>query len=185
LRPGTITRLWEVLSRSRRPVGTCSNLPNYLASPDLFFAGIDLSSSLLFRRLAVFTCPETSRRIPNQRKYLRKALCSTPIISPGSLCGYFGISSLCDFFLEESILPVLEKKKASDLSFGGFILDSRVEIKMAAPTQLAFRTLKGISIMDAAPVYQPLSGFEKPEGNLRCSGYSPCGRYFAWASPEK
>jgi hypothetical protein len=23
------------------------------------------------------------------------------------------------------------------------------------------RTLKGISIMDAAPVYQPLSGFEK------------------------
>ncbi|OQE37156.1 hypothetical protein PENCOP_c010G08559 [Penicillium coprophilum] len=56
---------------------------------------------------------------------------------------------------------------------------------MAAPTQLAFRTLKGISIMDAAPVYQPLSGFEKPEGNLRCSAYSPCGRYFAWASPEK
>ncbi|KAJ5801356.1 uncharacterized protein N7518_003424 [Penicillium psychrosexuale] len=55
---------------------------------------------------------------------------------------------------------------------------------MAAPTQLAFRTLKGISIMDAAPVYQPLSGFAKPEGNLRCSGYSPCGRYFAWASPE-
>ncbi|KGO37327.1 Translation initiation factor 2A [Penicillium expansum] len=56
---------------------------------------------------------------------------------------------------------------------------------MAVPTQLAFRTLKGISIMDAAPVYEPLSGFAKPEGNLRCSGYSPCGRYFAWASPEK
>lgn len=25
----------------------------------------------------------------------------------------------------------------------------------------------------------------RPEGNLRCSAYSPCGRYFAWASPEK
>ncbi|KAJ6157296.1 hypothetical protein N7470_004888 [Penicillium chermesinum] len=45
---------------------------------------------------------------------------------------------------------------------------------MAAPTQLAYRTLKGIGIMDAA----------LPEGNLRCSAYSPCGRYFAWASPE-
>ncbi|OOF90269.1 hypothetical protein ASPCADRAFT_212111 [Aspergillus carbonarius ITEM 5010] len=56
---------------------------------------------------------------------------------------------------------------------------------MAAPTQLAYRTVKGIGILDAAPVYEPLSGFEKPEGNLRCSAYSPCGRYFAWASPEK
>lgn len=25
----------------------------------------------------------------------------------------------------------------------------------------------------------------RPEGNIRCSAYSPCGRYFAWASPEK
>ncbi|KAJ5162393.1 hypothetical protein N7492_007785 [Penicillium capsulatum] len=56
---------------------------------------------------------------------------------------------------------------------------------MAAPTQLAYRTLKGIGIMDAAPVYEPLSGFERPEGNLRCSAYSPCGRYYAWASPER
>ncbi|KAG2421714.1 hypothetical protein HFD88_005690 [Aspergillus terreus] len=56
---------------------------------------------------------------------------------------------------------------------------------MAAPTQLAFRTVKGIGIFDAAPVYEPLAGFERPEGNLRCSAYSPCGRYFAWASPEK
>ncbi|KAI9374648.1 eukaryotic translation initiation factor eIF2A-domain-containing protein [Aspergillus egyptiacus] len=55
---------------------------------------------------------------------------------------------------------------------------------MAAPTQLAFRTVKGIGILDAAPVYEPLAGFERPEGNLRCSAYSPCGRYFAWASPE-
>ncbi|TPX26583.1 hypothetical protein DIZ76_012045 [Coccidioides immitis] len=55
---------------------------------------------------------------------------------------------------------------------------------MAAPTQLAYRTLKGIGILDAAPVYEPLPGFTRPEGNLRCCTYSPCGRYFAWASPE-
>ncbi|KAL4930235.1 translation initiation factor 2A [Aspergillus undulatus] len=56
---------------------------------------------------------------------------------------------------------------------------------MAAPTQLAFRTVKGVGILDASPVYEPLAGFERPEGNLRCSAYSPCGRYFAWASPER
>ncbi|KAL4987030.1 eukaryotic translation initiation factor eIF2A-domain-containing protein [Aspergillus falconensis] len=56
---------------------------------------------------------------------------------------------------------------------------------MAAPTQLAFRTVKGVGILDASPVYEPLAGFERPEGNLRCSAYSPDGRYFAWASPEK
>ncbi|KAI9040463.1 translation initiation factor 2A [Aspergillus affinis] len=56
---------------------------------------------------------------------------------------------------------------------------------MAAPTQLAYRSVKGIGIFDADPVYAPLSGFEKPEGNLRCSAYSPCGRYFAWASQDK
>ncbi|KAJ9408903.1 hypothetical protein DTO045G8_3472 [Paecilomyces variotii] len=56
---------------------------------------------------------------------------------------------------------------------------------MAAPTQFAFRTLKGIGIVDAAPVYEPLPGFTRPEGNLRCCSYSPCGRYFAWASPER
>ncbi|KAI8297248.1 Eukaryotic translation initiation factor 2A [Colletotrichum sp. SAR11_240] len=50
--------------------------------------------------------------------------------------------------------------------------------------QFAYRTQKGIGLFDAAPAYQPLSGFVKPEGNLRCCGYSPCGRYFAWASPE-
>ncbi|TEA15064.1 Eukaryotic translation initiation factor 2A [Colletotrichum sidae] len=43
---------------------------------------------------------------------------------------------------------------------------------------------KGIGLFDAAPAYQPLAGFNKPEGNLRCCAYSPCGRYFAWASPE-
>ncbi|EED14056.1 eukaryotic translation initiation factor subunit eIF2A, putative [Talaromyces stipitatus ATCC 10500] len=56
---------------------------------------------------------------------------------------------------------------------------------MAAPTQIAFRTLKGIGLLDAAPLYQPVKDFERPEGNLRCSAYSPCGRYFAWASPER
>ncbi|GKT55619.1 eukaryotic translation initiation factor subunit [Colletotrichum tofieldiae] len=50
--------------------------------------------------------------------------------------------------------------------------------------QFAYRTQKGIGLFDAAPTYQPLAGFTKPEGNLRCCAYSPCGRYFAWASPE-
>ncbi|KAL8674771.1 MAG: hypothetical protein Q9168_000855 [Polycauliona sp. 1 TL-2023] len=56
---------------------------------------------------------------------------------------------------------------------------------MAAPTQYAYRTSKNLGVVDAAPVYQPLPGFTRPEGNLRCCVYSPCGRYFAWASPEK
>lgn len=55
---------------------------------------------------------------------------------------------------------------------------------MAIPTQFAYRTLKGIGIVDAAPVYEPLPGFQQPEGNSRCCTYSPCGRYFAWASNE-
>ncbi|EZF70534.1 hypothetical protein H105_07173 [Trichophyton soudanense CBS 452.61] len=55
---------------------------------------------------------------------------------------------------------------------------------MAAPTQLAYRTVKGIGILDAAPVYESLPGFVRPEGNLWCSAYSACGRYFAWAAPE-
>ncbi|KAL8759961.1 MAG: hypothetical protein Q9199_000429 [Rusavskia elegans] len=56
---------------------------------------------------------------------------------------------------------------------------------MAAPTQFAYRTSRNIGAVDAAPVYQPLPGFRRPEGNLRCCVYSPCGRYFAWASPER
>ncbi|KAF4556269.1 Eukaryotic translation initiation factor eIF2A-like protein [Elsinoe fawcettii] len=54
-----------------------------------------------------------------------------------------------------------------------------------AHTQLAYRTAKSIGILDATPVYEPLSGFEKPEGNLRCATYSPDGRFFAWASPDR
>jgi translation initiation factor 2A len=55
---------------------------------------------------------------------------------------------------------------------------------MASPLQFAYRTQKAIGVFDAAPSYQPLPGFAKPEGNLRCCVYSPCGRYFAWASSE-
>ena len=96
------------------------------------FAGIDLSSSLLFRRLAVFTCPETPRN-PHPRNTPEKPislhLCSTPRYYTGtvvrcSLRGYFGlIGSLCDpcFFLEESILPcVLEKHSISLLLVDSF-----------------------------------------------------------------
>lgn len=54
---------------------------------------------------------------------------------------------------------------------------------MAVP-QFASRTLKEIGIVDAAPVYEPLTGFQRPQGNSRCCTYSPCGRYFAWASNE-
>ncbi|RYP50208.1 hypothetical protein DL768_004229 [Monosporascus sp. mg162] len=56
---------------------------------------------------------------------------------------------------------------------------------MASPLQFAYRTQKAIGIFDAEPVYEPLAGFVKPEGNLRCCVYSPCGRYFAWASNER
>ena len=54
-----------------------------------------------------------------------------------------------------------------------------------ALTQFAYRTLKGIGITNAAPVYDDLPDFTKPEGNLRCCSYSPCGRYFAWASADR
>lgn len=40
-------------------------------------------------------------------------------------------------------------------------------------------------MFDAAPVYAAVPGYQRPEGNLRCSIYSPDGRFFAWASPEK
>ncbi len=53
---------------------------------------------------------------------------------------------------------------------------------MASPLQFAYRTQTAIGVFDADPVYEPLPGFVKPEGNLRCCVYSPCSRYFAWAS---
>ncbi|KAK8020026.1 hypothetical protein PG990_005164 [Apiospora arundinis] len=52
------------------------------------------------------------------------------------------------------------------------------------PLQFAYRTQKAIGVTDAAPVYAPLPGFTKPEGNLRCCVYSPCGRYIAWATTD-
>ena len=55
---------------------------------------------------------------------------------------------------------------------------------MAVPTQFAYRTLKEIGITDAAPLYAPLPGFDKVEGNSRCITYSPCGRYFAYATND-
>ncbi|KAK4463295.1 eukaryotic translation initiation factor eIF2A-domain-containing protein [Cladorrhinum samala] len=55
---------------------------------------------------------------------------------------------------------------------------------MASPLQFAYRTQKAIGVFDAAPVYEALPGFVKPEGNLRCSVYSPCGRYFAYATND-
>ncbi|KAH8668849.1 eukaryotic translation initiation factor eIF2A-domain-containing protein [Xylariales sp. PMI_506] len=56
---------------------------------------------------------------------------------------------------------------------------------MASPLQFAYRTQKAIGVTDADPVYEPLPGFVKPEGNLRCCVYSPCGRYLAWATSDR
>ncbi|KAF1810663.1 translation initiation factor eIF-2A [Eremomyces bilateralis CBS 781.70] len=56
---------------------------------------------------------------------------------------------------------------------------------MAEPTQFAYRTAKAIGVVNASPLYEPLPAFQRPEGNLRCSCYSTCGRFFAWASPEQ
>ncbi|EUC30769.1 hypothetical protein COCCADRAFT_103038 [Bipolaris zeicola 26-R-13] len=56
---------------------------------------------------------------------------------------------------------------------------------MAVPTQLAYRSAKGIGLFNAAPVYEPLPGFVRPEGNLRCCAYSPDSKYFAWATPDQ
>lgn len=51
-------------------------------------------------------------------------------------------------------------------------------------TFLAVRTSKHIGLLDAAPVYQNVPAFQRPEGNLRCCKYSPDGRFFAYASIE-
>jgi len=55
---------------------------------------------------------------------------------------------------------------------------------MASPLQFAYRTQKTIGVFDASPTYESVSGFAKPEGNLRCCDYSPCGRFFGYASAE-
>lgn len=56
---------------------------------------------------------------------------------------------------------------------------------MASPLQFAYRTQKAIGVFDADPVYEALPGFARPEGNLRCCAYSPCGRYFAYAANDR
>ncbi|KAB5533626.1 eukaryotic translation initiation factor eIF2A-domain-containing protein [Coniochaeta sp. 2T2.1] len=55
---------------------------------------------------------------------------------------------------------------------------------MASPLQFAYRTQKAIGVVDAAPVYERLPGFVEPQGDLRCCVYSPCGRYFAYATNQ-
>ncbi|KAI5817546.1 eukaryotic translation initiation factor eIF2A-domain-containing protein [Pyronema omphalodes] len=50
--------------------------------------------------------------------------------------------------------------------------------------QFAYRSLKTIGIVEAHPKYADLPDFQKPQGNYRCCTYSPCGRWFAWATPE-
>lgn len=51
--------------------------------------------------------------------------------------------------------------------------------------QFAYRTLKkGVALVDADPAYAPLPGFDAPQGPTRCSTYSLCGRYYAWATVE-
>ncbi|KAA8566456.1 hypothetical protein EYC84_009019 [Monilinia fructicola] len=61
---------------------------------------------------------------------------------------------------------------------------------MAIPTQFAYRTLKGIGILDAAPVYQPLPGFKRPEAYPRQMSTSWAsllvGTYIiTWERPSK
>jgi translation initiation factor 2A len=50
--------------------------------------------------------------------------------------------------------------------------------------QFSYRTQKAIALFNADPAYVDVPGFKRPEGNLRCSVYSPCGRYFAYAINE-
>lgn len=67
---------------------------------------------------------------------------------------------------------------------------------MANLLQFSYRTQKTIGLFNAGWLdraaasstatgesvpYSPVPGFDKFEGNSRCSVYSPCGRYFAWA----
>ncbi|GAB7357277.1 hypothetical protein MBLNU459_g8247t2 [Dothideomycetes sp. NU459] len=72
---------------------------------------------------------------------------------------------------------------------------------MAHPTQLAFRTAKGIGILDAAPVYEALPAFTRvtvidasvghvvtilPATNVYELGFSPLGTYIiTWQRPSK
>lgn len=64
---------------------------------------------------------------------------------------------------------------------------------MASPLQFAYRTQKAVGLFNAAQSghvtdapasYSPVPGLNKREGTFRCCAYSPCGRYFAWASND-
>ncbi|ORY90083.1 eukaryotic translation initiation factor eIF2A-domain-containing protein [Leucosporidium creatinivorum] len=54
---------------------------------------------------------------------------------------------------------------------------------MAAPTtQYAYRSLKALGLVSAAPSYAPVASFQKPDGAVKVYRYSPDGRYFASAT---
>ncbi|SPO01371.1 related to eukaryotic translation initiation factor 3 subunit 9 [Cephalotrichum gorgonifer] len=53
---------------------------------------------------------------------------------------------------------------------------------MALPLQFAYRTQKAVGLMDADPTYRPVLNSEITS---RFSQYSPCGRWFAWATPTE
>lgn len=64
---------------------------------------------------------------------------------------------------------------------------------MASPLQISYRTEKTIGLFNAAKSgnptdgpasYTSVPGFDKREGTFRCCAYSPCGRYFAFASND-
>lgn len=65
---------------------------------------------------------------------------------------------------------------------------------MASLLQFAYRTQKAIGLFNTGKLegsataaeepYTAVSGFDKREGNYRCCVYSPCGRYFAWATND-
>ena len=51
---------------------------------------------------------------------------------------------------------------------------------MALPFQFAFRTQKAVGLVDADPTYNTVL---TTDVTSRYSQYSPCGRWFAWATP--
>src|SRR5690554_5080151 len=52
---------------------------------------------------------------------------------------------------------------------------------MALPLQFAYRTQKAVGLVDADSVYNSILSVDV---SSRFCQYSPCGRWFAWATPE-
>jgi translation initiation factor 2A len=52
---------------------------------------------------------------------------------------------------------------------------------MAQPSQFAFRAAKAVGVVDAYPAYTSLHHVASV--NCRTAQYSPCGRWWAWATP--